>query len=89
VKTLWPTPLWMAWLVLTLLSLASARVGGADTFNQFAIVALFAIAGLKAVLVLEVFMEASLAERHWHWLYRAWIAVVTMILMAGFVLSAS
>lgn len=88
-KTLWPKQLWPTWLVLTLLTLASARVGGDDRFSEFAIMILFAIAGFKATLVLEIFMEAPLADRHWRWLYRTWIAVMTMILMAGFVLAES
>ncbi len=85
----WSKRLWPAWLVLTLLTLAATRVGGASGLSKVAIVALFGIAALKANLVLETFMEASHAERHWRWLYRAWIAAVTMILIAGFVLSES
>ncbi len=88
-KAWWSTRLWPAWLVLTLLTLASTRVGGASGLSKVAIVALFGIAALKANLVLETFMEAPRAERHWRWLYRVWIAAVTLIVVTGFMISES
>jgi tetrahydromethanopterin S-methyltransferase subunit D len=70
---------------LMTLTLVSATVSEERGLTQLAAVGLFIIAAIKAELVLDNFMEAPQAEAHWKWLYRGWIAVVTLLLSIGFV----
>jgi hypothetical protein len=76
--------LWPVWLVLCTLTLGSAVISHEHGLTRLAVIGIFAIAALKAELVLDNFMEAAMAETHWQWLYRLWIAAVTMILAVGF-----
>jgi hypothetical protein len=76
--------LWPVWLVLCALTLGSAGISHEQGLTRLAVIGIFAIAALKAELVLDSFMEAPMAETHWQWLYRLWIAAVTMILAVGF-----
>lgn len=78
--------LWLTWIALSLLTLISVRVGPSAS-HGLAVAILFALAALKANLVLDNFMEAPLAEDHWRWLYRTWILVVMVILIVGFAIS--
>lgn len=76
--------LWLVWLVLTALTLGSAVIGHEQGLTRLAVIGIFAIAALKAELVLNNFMEAPLVEANWQWLYRLWIVAVTVILAVGF-----
>ena len=68
-------------VVLTLVSALTSEEGG---LSPLAIVAIFALAAFKAELVLDNFMEAPQAEKHWQWLYRLWIGAVTVMLTLAF-----
>lgn len=76
--------LWGVFAALIVLTLTSAVISERSGAVRPAVVAIFAIAAIKAVLVLDNFMEAPHAERHWLWLYRLWIAVVTILLTVTF-----
>tara|TARA_R110000824_G_scaffold104360_13_gene247775 strand:- start:16478 stop:16741 length:264 start_codon:yes stop_codon:yes gene_type:complete len=75
---------WLVGVILVGLTLASAAISEERGLTQAAVVGMFIIAAFKASLVLDHFMEAPLAESHWKWLYRGWIAVVTLMLCIGF-----
>ena len=81
--------LWMVGLVLVLLTLVSAFTSEGGGLSPLAIIAIFAIAAFKAELVLDNFMEAPHAERHWQILYRLWISAVTLLLIAAFAFQAT
>ena len=68
-------------IVLTLCSALTSEEGG---LSPVAIALIFGLAAFKAELVLDNFMEAPHAEAHWQWLYRLWIAAVTILLTAAF-----
>jgi heme/copper-type cytochrome/quinol oxidase subunit 4 len=76
--------LWGVFAALIVLTLTSALISERGGLVRPAVVAIFAIAAIKAVLVLDNFMEAPHAERHWLWLYRLWIAAVTILLTVAF-----
>jgi len=76
--------LWIVALGLVALTLCSAFTSGEGGLSTVSIIAIFAFAALKAELVLDNFMEAPHAEKHWQWLYRLWIGVVTIMLAFAF-----
>ena len=71
------------WFCLTVLTLGSTAIAVAERHRFVAVVAIFAVAAIKAELVLVNFMEAARAERQWIWLYRLWIGVVSTMLIVG------
>ena len=83
-KTVGLPKLYPVGLVLVSLTLVSVWIGHASGHSRIAVVGLFTIAAIKAEMVLDHFMEAPRAERHWRWLYRLWIAVVALMLAAAF-----
>lgn len=76
--------LWLVWLALSVLTLGSAVISHEQGLTRLAVIGIFALAALKAEMVLDNFMEAPLAETHWQWLYRLWIVAVSAILAVGF-----
>jgi hypothetical protein len=76
------TPL-RVWLVLIALTGASFLVAEELNERTIAIAAIFVVAALKAELVIDHYMEARRAERHWIVLYLGWVAGVTLLLVWG------
>ncbi len=72
--------IWLALLGLTGVSFLLAEQLAVRTV---AIVAIFLIAALKAEFVIEHYMEARAAERHWLVMYFAWVTAVTLLLVWG------
>jgi heme/copper-type cytochrome/quinol oxidase subunit 4 len=75
-----PLRVWLLLVGLTLLSLLVAEELGLRTAS---IVVIFLIAAFKAELIIEHFMEARLAERHWLIMYLIWVLTVTFVLTIG------
>lgn len=75
-----PFHVWLGLTLLTLLSVAFAEQGH---WRSGAIVAMFGIAAVKGELVIARYMEIGRAERQWRILYRAWLAVVVLVLTTG------
>jgi hypothetical protein len=75
-----PFRVWLALILLTCLS-----VLGAEKIEGRAIVlgSIFVIAALKAELIIDHFMEARRAERHWLIMYLIWVVAVTCLLTIG------
>jgi Prokaryotic Cytochrome C oxidase subunit IV len=71
------------WLLLMALSLLSTLVAEGSDHAVYAIVAIFVIAAAKGDLVIIHYMEASRAEPHWKFLYRAWLGIVTVLMVTG------
>jgi hypothetical protein len=71
------------WLMLLGLTNGSVLLAEGATIGAARIVGIFVIAAVKSELVLQHFMEAARAERHWRWLYRLWIGVITLMLIVG------
>ena len=71
------------WLALLALTGASFLLAEQLTMRTVAIVAIFLIAALKAEFIVEHYMEARRAERHWLPMYFAWITAVTLLLVWG------
>lgn len=78
-----PSSLAKAWVGLIILTVASTSIAEAERHVVVAVIAIFAIAAVKADLVLTSFMEAARAERQWIWLYRLWIGLVATMLIVG------
>lgn len=71
------------WLVLIALTAASFLVAEQLHVRLLALGAIFVIAALKAELVIDHYMEARRAERHWIVMYMGWVAGVTLLLVWG------
>lgn len=71
------------WALLMLLSGLSLFVAEEVSQRQIAIVAIFAVAMVKAYLVMVYFMEVNEAAPHWRALYQVWILVAGCILVIG------
>lgn len=71
------------WLVLVVLTAVSVIVAERLGMREVAIVAIFVIAAIKGELILDHFMEARHAERHWPIMYGIWLIVVTLLLVGG------
>ncbi len=71
------------WLILLALSLFSTFVAEGSGHATYAIGAIFIIAAAKGDLVIMHYMEAAHAEPHWKFMYRAWLALVTLLMVAG------
>jgi O-glycosyl hydrolase len=71
------------WLLLMSLSLLSTLLAEGSDHAGYAIVAIFVIAAAKGDLVIMHYMEAGRAEPHWKFLYRAWLGIVTVVLISG------
>jgi Prokaryotic Cytochrome C oxidase subunit IV len=71
------------WLLLMALSLVSTLLAEGSDHAVYAVVAIFVISAAKGDLVIMHYMEASKAEPHWKFLYRAWLGVVTVLLITG------
>lgn len=74
------TRVWLALVALTAVSVIVAERLG---MREVAIVAIFVIAAIKGELILDHFMEARHAERHWPIMYGIWLIVVTLLLVGG------
>lgn len=71
------------WVGLIGLTIVSAVIAATAHHGAVVVIAIFTIAAIKADLVLVDFMEAGHAEPQWLWLYRLWIGIVTIVLIAG------
>jgi heme/copper-type cytochrome/quinol oxidase subunit 4 len=71
------------WLLLMALSLLSTLLAEGSDHATYAIVTIFVIASAKADLVIMHYMEAGRAVPHWRLMYRAWLGVVTVLLISG------
>jgi Prokaryotic Cytochrome C oxidase subunit IV len=71
------------WLLLMMLSLLSTLLAEGSEHAIYAIVTIFVIAAAKGDLVIMHYMEAARAEPHWKLLYRAWLGIVTVLLISG------
>ena len=71
------------WLALVALTAVSVIVAERLGMREVAIVAIFVIAAIKGELILDHFMEARHAERHWPIMYGIWLIVVTLLLVGG------
>jgi hypothetical protein len=69
------------------LSLLSTLLAEGSDHATYAIVMIFVIASAKADLVIMHYMEAGRAEPHWKLMYRAWLGVVTALLIGGHILA--
>jgi hypothetical protein len=76
--------LWQVGVLLLALTLGSAAISSTLSPAMLGTFAMFGLAAIKAELVLDRFMEAGSAERHWQWLFRLWIGVVMALLAIGF-----
>jgi heme/copper-type cytochrome/quinol oxidase subunit 3 len=74
-------------LLLMALSLPSTVVAEGSNHAPYAIVAILVIAVAKGDLVIMHHMEAGRAELYWKWVYRGWLGLVTLLLIAGHVLT--
>jgi Prokaryotic Cytochrome C oxidase subunit IV len=77
------------WLMLMALSLLSTLLAEGSDHAIFAIVMIFVIAAAKGDLVIMHYMEARRAESHWKFLYRAWLGIVTVLLVSGHIWAGS
>jgi heme/copper-type cytochrome/quinol oxidase subunit 4 len=77
------------WLVLAGLTGISLLVAEEIGLRHVAIVGIFLIAAVKAELIIDHYMEARNAERHWPIMYLIWVAVVTLLLVWGHINTAS
>lgn len=72
------------WLALVGLTLTSTLIAETAHHAALGVIIIFAIAALKAELVLTNYMEARRTEPHWIWMYRGWIVAVAVMLSAGY-----
>jgi Prokaryotic Cytochrome C oxidase subunit IV len=72
------------WLLLMGLSIFSTFVAERTHHASYAIAAIFIIAAVKGDLVIMQYMEAGRAAPHWKLMYRAWLIVVTLLLVVGY-----
>lgn len=75
----------LVWILLVALTLAAFIVAETAGATHFRVVAILAITGLKAMLVLDRYMEVRLAAMHWNILYIGWISVVVLLFGVGFI----
>jgi caa(3)-type oxidase subunit IV len=75
------------WLLLMALSVLSTVMAEGFDHAVYAVVAIFVIAAAKADLVIVHYMEAGRAEPHWKFMYRAWLGIVTVLLIGGHIAS--
>lgn len=73
------------WLLLMALSLVSTLLAEGAEHAEYAVVTIFIIAAAKGDLVITHYMEAGRAQPHWKPLYRAWLGIVTVMLISGHV----
>ena len=71
------------WLILMLLSLFSTFVAEGSGQASYPIIIIFVIAAVKSDLVIMHYMEAGRAASHWKLMYRAWLVLVTVLMLAG------
>jgi hypothetical protein len=71
------------WLLLIILSLISTLLAEGSEHAVYAVVTIFVIAAAKADLIIMHYMEAGRAEPRWKFLYRAWLGIVTVLLISG------
>jgi Prokaryotic Cytochrome C oxidase subunit IV len=80
---LWSPRASTIWLLLIALLLISTLLAEGSGHAVYAIVTIFVIAAAKGDLVIMHYMEAGRAEPHWKHLYRAWLGIVTVLLISG------
>jgi heme/copper-type cytochrome/quinol oxidase subunit 4 len=71
------------WFLLIVLTLISLLVAEELDWRTVSITGIFAIAAIKAELIIDHFMEARLADRHWLIMYLIWVLAVTALLTVG------
>jgi uncharacterized membrane protein len=75
------------WLLLMALSLLSTLLAEGSDRAIYAVIVIFVIAAAKGDLVIMHYMEAGRAEPHWRLMYRAWLGVVTVLLISGHIVA--
>lgn len=73
----------LVWLALIVLTLTSSGLAESGSARRFVIIAIFALAAGKALLVASYFMEVDRAAPHWRSLYKVWIVLVAAVLAAS------
>jgi len=73
----------IVWLLLMLLSGLSLLVAEEASPTQLAIAVIFAVAMVKAYLVMVYFMEVNQAAAHWRTLFKLWLLMAGCILTIG------
>jgi hypothetical protein len=73
-----------AWGVLSVLTIASAVFAENISDRLIVYLAAFGIAILKGQIIATSFMEVGLAKPIWRSLYRTWILLIGLILLAGY-----
>jgi heme/copper-type cytochrome/quinol oxidase subunit 4 len=79
-----PTTVW-----LILIALTGIAVGTAErlAWREAATVTIFALAAVKAYLVITHYMETDRAPPQWRTLYPLWAGVIGLTLIAGHLLA--
>ena len=75
-------PTWI-WLGLVILTLASVGLSGAVPYRALVYVIVFGAAVIKGQMVAVHFMETGKAHPTWNGLYRTWIVMIGLALLAG------
>jgi heme/copper-type cytochrome/quinol oxidase subunit 4 len=83
-KMVSPTTIWMVLIALTGLSVITAE---RLAWREAATVTIFALAAVKAYLVITRYMETSRAPPQWRALYPLWAGVIGVTLIAGHLLA--
>jgi heme/copper-type cytochrome/quinol oxidase subunit 4 len=83
-KTISPTTIWMILIALT-----GIAVGTAErlAWREAATVTVFALAAVKAYLVITHYMETDRAPPQWRALYPLWAGVIGLTLIVGHLLA--
>jgi heme/copper-type cytochrome/quinol oxidase subunit 4 len=79
-----PTTIWMILLALTCLSVITAE---RQAWREAATVTIFALAAVKAYLVITHYMETDRAPPQWRTLYPLWAGVIGLTLIVGHLLA--
>jgi heme/copper-type cytochrome/quinol oxidase subunit 4 len=79
-----PTTIWMLLIALTGLSVVTAE---RLAWREAATVTIFALAAVKAYLVIAHYMETDRAPPQWRALYPLWAGVIGLTLIVGHLLA--
>ncbi len=82
--TLGPTTIWLILIALTGLAVLTAE---RLAWREAATVTIFALAAVKAYLVITHYMETDRAPPQWRAIYPLWAAIVGLTLMVGHLLA--
>ena len=82
--TLRPTTIWLILIALTGLAVVTAE---RLVWREAATVTIFALAAVKAFLVITHYMETNRAPPQWRAIYPLWAGVVGLTLIVGHLLA--